>query len=91
MLKKTYFQHQSLILHLVKEVLAEDYGSTVELAEIIDSPWEKIHLDEVPPSTTILKFCQWIRSSTFTRFFNRLIKLFYDWGVRESLVTQLIR
>jgi len=43
---------------------------------------EKIHLNEVPHFTTIHKFCQRIRSSTFTRLLNRLIKLFYDWGER---------
>ena len=46
----------------------------------MDSLREKIHLDEVPHFTTIHKFCQRIRSSTFTRLLNRLIKLFYDWG-----------
>ena len=78
--KKTYTQHQLLILLLLKEYLAEDYRSTVELTEIMDSLREKIHLDEVPHFTTIHKFCQRIRSSTFTRLLNRLIKLFYDWG-----------
>ena len=29
---------------------------------------------------TILKFCQRIRSSTFSRLLNRLMKTFYDWG-----------
>lgn len=48
----------------------------------MDSLREKIHLNEVPHFTTIHKFCQRIRSSTFTRLLNRLIKLFYDWGER---------
>ncbi|MDD1700224.1 MAG: IS5/IS1182 family transposase, partial [Methanoregula sp.] len=78
--KKTYTQHQLLILHLLKEYLSEDYRDTVELTEIMDSLREKIHLDEVPHFTTIQKFCQRIRSSTFTRLLNRLMKLFYDWG-----------
>ena len=36
----------------------------------------------MPHFTTIHKFCQRIRSSTFTRLLNRLIKQFYDWGER---------
>jgi len=78
--KKTYTQHQLLILLLLKEYLAEDYRDTVELTEIMDSLREKIHLDEVPHFTTIQKFCQRIKSFTFTRLLNRLMKLFYDWG-----------
>ena len=49
--KKTYTQHQLLILLLLKEYLAEDYRDTVELTEIMDSLREKIHLDEVPHFT----------------------------------------
>ena len=79
---KTYTQHQLLILLLLKEYLSEDYRDIVELTEIMNSVREKIHLDEVPHFTTIHKFCQRIRSSTFTRLLNRLIKLFYDWGER---------
>ena len=48
----------------------------------MDSLREKIHLDEVPHFTTIHTFCQRIRSSTFTRLLNRLMKMFYDWGER---------
>ena len=48
--KKTYTQHQLLILLLLKEYLSEDYRDTVELTEIMDSLREKIHLDEVPIS-----------------------------------------
>ncbi|MCK9591529.1 MAG: transposase [Methanoregula sp.] len=50
----------------------------------MESLREKIHFDEVPHFTTIHKFCQRIRSSTFTRLLNRLIKLFYDWGEKIS-------
>jgi transposase len=77
---KTYTQHQLLILLLLKEYLSEDYRDTVELTEIMDSLREKIHLDEVPHFTTIQKFYQRIRSSTFNRLLNRLMKMFYDWG-----------
>ena len=80
--KKTYTQHQLLILLLLKEYLSEDYRDTVELTEIMDSLREKIHLDEVPHFTTIHKFCQRLRSSIFTRLLNQLIKQFYDWGER---------
>ena len=80
--KRTYTQHQLLILLLLKEYLSEYYQDTIELTEIMESLQEKIHLDEVPHFTTIHKFCQRIRSSTFTRLLNRLIKLFYDWGER---------
>jgi transposase len=82
--KKTYTQHQLLILLLLKEYLSEDYRDTVELTEIMDSLREKINLDEVPHFTTIQKFCQRIRSSTFTRLLNRIMKLFYDWGEKIS-------
>jgi hypothetical protein len=44
----------------------------VELTKIMDSLREKIHLDKVPHFTTIQKFCQRIRSFTFTRLLNRL-------------------
>jgi len=78
--RKTYTQHQLLILLLLKEYLSEDYRDTVELTEIMDSLREKINLDEVPHFTTIHKFFQRIRSSTFSRLLNRLMKMFYDWG-----------
>jgi hypothetical protein len=80
--KRTYTQHQLLILLLLKEYLSEDYRDTSELAEIMDTLRQKIHLDEVPHFTTIHKFCQRIRSSTFNRLLNRLTKMFYDWGER---------
>jgi len=80
--RKTYTQHQLLILLLLKEYLSEDYRDTTELIEIMDSLREKIDLDEIPHFTTIHKFCQRIRSSTFSRLLNRLMKMFYDWGER---------
>ena len=80
--RKTYTQHQLLILLLLKEYLSEDYRDTTELAEIMDTFREKITLDKVPHFTTIHTFCQRIRSSTFTRLLNRLMKMFYDWGER---------
>jgi hypothetical protein len=78
--RKTYTQHQLLTLLFLKEYLSKGYRNTVELTEIMESHREKIHLDKVPHFTTILKFGQRIRSSTFTRLLNRLTKVFYDWG-----------
>ena len=82
--KKTYTQHQLLTLLLLKEYLSEDYRDAVELAEIMDPIRAQIHLDTVPHFTTLHKFCQRMRSSTFTRLLNRLVKMFYDWGERIS-------
>ena len=82
--KRTYTQHQLLTLLLLKEYLSENYRDTVELTEIMDTLREKIHLDDVPHFTTIHKFCQRLRSSTFTRLLNRLMKMFYDWGEKIS-------
>jgi hypothetical protein len=48
----------------------------------MDSLREKIDLDELPHFTTIQKFCQRIKSFTFSRLLNRLMKMFYDWGER---------
>jgi hypothetical protein len=62
----------------MKEYLCEDYRYAFEFTEIMDSLREKIQLDEIPHFTTILKFCQWIRSSTFIHLLNRLMKLFND-------------
>jgi uncharacterized protein (DUF2267 family) len=81
-LKRTYTQHQLLILLLLKEYLGEYYQDTVELTKITDPLRGKMNLNEVPHFTTIQKFCQRIRSFIFTRLLNRLIKRFYDWGER---------
>ena len=82
--KRTYTQHQLLTLLLLKEYLSEDYRDTVELAEIMDTLRDKIHLDDVPHFTTIHKFCQHLRSSTFTRLLTDHENV-YDWG-EKSLV-----
>jgi hypothetical protein len=72
-----------LVLLLLKEYLSEDYRDIVELTEIMDSLRVMIKkLKEIPHFTTIHKFCQRIRPSTFTRLPNRLIKMFYDRGER---------
>ena len=80
--KKTYTQHQLLILLLLKEYLAEDYRDIVELTEVMDTIRQKMQLKEVPHFTTIQKFCHRIKSFIFDRLLNRLMKSFYDWGER---------
>jgi hypothetical protein len=80
--KKIYTRHQLLSLLLLKEYLSKDYRSAVDLAGVMDSLREKIHLGEIPHFTTIHKFCHRIQSSLFTRLLNRLIKLSCDWGER---------
>jgi len=80
--RKTYTQHQLLVILLLKEYLSEDYRDAVELTEVMDSIREKIHLEEVPHFTTLHKFCQRMRSTTFTRLLHRLMRMFYDWGER---------
>jgi hypothetical protein len=67
-----------LILLLLKEYLSEDYRDSVELLETMETIKETINLKEIPHFTTLQKFCQRIRSITFTRLMNRLIKMFYD-------------
>lgn len=82
--KKTYNQHQLLILILLKEYLSEDYRDTVELVDLMNEIKQRINLNSIPHFTTLHKFSQRISSFTFTRLLNRLIKLFYDWGERIS-------
>jgi hypothetical protein len=80
--KKTYNQHQLLILILLKEYLSEDYPDTVDLVDLMHGIKQRINLDSIPHFTTLHKFSQRISSFTFTRLLNRLIKMFYDWGER---------
>ena len=82
--KKTYNQHQLLLLILLKEYLGEDYRDTVELLELMEELKGRIQLNEVPHFTTLQKFSQRINSVMFNRLLNKLIKLFYDWGERIS-------
>jgi hypothetical protein len=78
--KKTYNQHQLLILILLKEYLSKDYRDTVDLVDLMNEIKQKINLDSIPHFTTLHKFSQRISSFSFTRLLNRLIKMFYDWG-----------
>jgi len=82
--KKTYTQHQLLVLVLLKEYLSEDYRDTVELCEVMSILKEQIHLEEIPHFTTLHKFCHRLNSMTFNRILHRLVKLFYDWGEKIS-------
>jgi|GEM_PF-6618508 len=83
--KKTYTQHQLLILLLLKEYLSEDYRDIVELTEIMNSLREKIHLTEVPHFTTNHKF-----ANGFDRRYSPVYSTdslnSSTIGVRESLV-----
>ena len=56
--KRTYTQHQLLVLLLLKEYLSKDYRDIVKLTEIVDTLRQKIHLDKIPYFTTLHKFCQ---------------------------------
>jgi hypothetical protein len=80
--KKTYNQHQLLILILLKEYLSDDYRDTVDLVDLMNEIKQRINLDSMPHFTTLHKFSQKISLFTFTRFLNRLIKMFYDWEER---------
>jgi transposase len=80
--KKTYTQHQLLILVLFKEYIGEDYRDTVEFLELMEKLRDQIQLNEVPHFTTLQKFSQRINSQIFNRLLNRLMKLFYAWGER---------
>jgi len=80
--KKTYNQHQLLILILLKEYLSEDYRDTVDLVDLMNEIKQKINLDSIPHFTTLHKFSQRFSSFSFTRLLNRLIK-FSTGGERE--------
>jgi hypothetical protein len=54
--KKTYNQHQLLILILLKEYLSEDYRDIVELTDLMTEIKFKIDLESVPHFTTLHKF-----------------------------------
>jgi len=78
--KRTYTQHQLLILLLFKEYIGEDYRDIVELIEIMDRIKQQIALDQVPHYTTCQKFSSRIGPHILTKLLNRLSKLFYERG-----------
>jgi len=78
--KKTYNQHQLMVLILFKEYLQEDYRDTVELLAIMDSVREQLDLHTVPHYTTLHKFTTRIGSIILNRILNRVIARFYLWG-----------
>jgi hypothetical protein len=54
--KKTYNQHQLLILILMKEYLSEDFCDPVELTDLMNEIKLEINIDSVPHFTTLHKF-----------------------------------
>ncbi len=78
--KKTYNQHQLLILLLFREYIGEDYRDTVDLIDIMDKMRDLIELDQVPHFTTLQKFSSRIGSNILTRLLNALSKMFYERG-----------
>jgi len=91
--KRTYDQHQLMVLILFKEYLQEDYRDTIELLAIMDSIRERLDLNTIPHYTIPLiedprqmhqrcislhKFTARIGSITFNRILNRVISGFYQ-------------
>ncbi|MFP4655894.1 MAG: IS5/IS1182 family transposase, partial [Methanohalobium sp.] len=51
--KRTYTQHQLVVLVMFKEYLNEDYRDIVELVELMDKVQTKLGLKQVPHFTTL--------------------------------------
>lgn len=78
--RRTYTQHQHLVLILFKEVLHTDYRSTIDLIELMGGLRELLGLEQVPHFTTLQKFLQRIRSIYLDIILKRVIRLSYGWG-----------
>jgi len=78
--KKTYTQHQLLVLLLLKENLGLDYRSFVDLLVIMDTIRELLRLDRIPYYTTLHKFLQRILSLWLTRIRKRMLSTTYQRG-----------
>ena len=78
--KKTYTQHQLLVLCLLKEHLHLDYRGFIELVEVMDSILRMLQLDTIPHFTTLHKFLQRISSLWLTLIQKRLVSSFYRRG-----------
>jgi len=78
--RRTYTQHQHLVLILFKEVLRTDYRNTVDLIELMSGITELLELERVPHFTTLQKFLQRIRSIYLDIILKKVIRLSYGWG-----------
>ncbi len=78
--KKTYTQHQLLVLLLLKEQLGQDYRGFTDLVEVMDSIRHLLHLETIPHFTTLHKFLQRLSSLWLTRIQKRLVASLYPWG-----------
>ncbi len=78
--RRTYTQHQHLVLILFKEVLRTDYRKTVDLIELMSGITELLELERVPHFTTLQKFLQRIRSIYLDIILKKVIRLSYGWG-----------
>jgi len=79
--KKTYNQHQLLILTLLKEYLSGDYRDTVDLVDLIrDQTENQYRFDTSFYDTPHIP--QRISLFTFTRLPQPAHKNVYDWGER---------
>ena len=78
--KKTYTQHQLLVLLLLKERLRLDYRSFVDLLAIMPPILDILHLDRVPHYTTLHKFLQRIHSLWLTILQKKILSSAYQHG-----------
>ena len=78
--KKTYTQHQLLVLLLLKEDLGLDYRSFVDLLAVMDTIREILQLDRIPHYTTLHKFMQRILSLWLTILQKKILLATYQRG-----------
>lgn len=78
--RRTYTQHQLVVLLLLKEYLGEDYRDMTELLELMPPIQEHLDLQQVPHFTTLQKFMGRIRSISLNILLKRILLLVYTWG-----------
>jgi len=83
--KRTYTQHQLLVLVLLKEYISTDYRDFVELIDLMSNIKEKLNLDKIPHYTTLQKFVSRVPSLLFNIILSKTIKLFYSRGENVSI------
>lgn len=83
--KRTYTQHQLLVLVLLKEYTSTDYRDFVELIDLMSNIKEKLNLDKIPHYTTLQKFVSRVPSLLFNIILSKTIKLFYSHGENVSI------